>query len=64
MTHSSYSTTRDRLLSRGDTLHLCQGFIDAGWACWPMFYSDAVASHLQTKLQSYDAVLPRINPGR
>ena len=49
---------------RGDTVHLCQGFIDAGWACWPLFYSDAVASNLQTELQNYDAVLPRINPGR
>ena len=29
-----------------------------------MFYSDAEASRLQAELKNYDAVLPRINPGR
>lgn len=47
---------------RSDTIPMCNAIIERGWACWPVFYSDAVYDDLWAFTEGFDGYISRVNP--
>jgi hypothetical protein len=48
---------------RRDTIPICNAIIERGWACYPLFYSDAEYDTVKADLETAQGIIVRINPG-
>jgi len=67
----TYDTSKDKggsdKLTNGhrfDTIGLCNGFINAGMSCQPVYYTPANHDAFFEALKQFDGVLVRVNPGQ